>query len=131
MIQAIDLKIGNYVYRGEEQEVRTITGIDCAAGVYSGVYLNNSLGRTLLNEINPIPLTKEHLEIFDFQELLNNLYSWDTFPFMLEFVDDFNEIEPYWNIRHGQMYFKVKIKYVHELQNIIYSFTKIELKLNK
>lgn len=127
---ATDLKIGNYVYRnGDGEELRDVTSIDCSSGKYSGVYLNESLGRTLLSEISPIELTKQRLYRFGFYEIEKDIFFKEEFPFSLTYVDDVNEKEPYWGVRHN-LTLLAKLKYVHELQNMYYSFNKVDLRLS-
>lgn len=112
MIPANELRIGNWVKLIGTDRVYTIT-----------FPLHNDLAEqwhTALDYIQPIPLTPEILEKCGFE-----LYDDENNRWSLPSVGQYHFDE-------GAFYFSTTsrdIKYLHELQNLIYALTKKELQV--
>lgn len=129
MIQASELRIGNFVKGGE---VVWLHQIAIVLGLESGV--NYQLHYTTLE---PIPLTEEWLSNLGFvihEEDSKRYFNPHTMFFELRNV---TALENGFKIIAGypeKTYFKgisIEIKYVHQLQNLYFALTQTELKLIK
>jgi hypothetical protein len=143
---AVNYRIGNYIqYNNENKSVGRITALisDFVAGLdYCQIDHVINKKHWLIN-VNPIPITEEWLKKFDFkkQNSIKHclLYSIKTkkqqyfsVSEMLDGYEDPNEltlkeIKKYWSF-DGNKY-DVKIKYVHQLQNLYFALTCEELQL--
>ncbi len=116
MIQAKDLRIGNYIdtaYKGKPKQIERITEIVVDAGNIKGLSYSS---------LKPIPLTEEWLIKFGFE--------------IYKGVEDIHySHNNFWDIdrRIGGNYFRCdhleleNIKYVHQLQNLYFALTSEEL----
>mgnify|MGYP003670777804 CR=1 FL=1 len=143
-MEAKELRIGNLVhYNANQKEVGTITGMQSAVSKQCYIYLNNRINSVLdLEEIKPIPLTDEWLFKFGFIKMKNyrtkqlghSKYDWfkdNTQFFSIEkhHSGDFNEGETFYpTFTFNNCSFA--LQYVHQLQNLYFSLTKDELKIN-
>lgn len=132
MIQANELRIGNWVFDEIGNEYVQICGIDPSL---NDIWANLSNGagqyKRGLSKISPIPLTEEILLKcgFEYREPFPNirgvLYK-DNFEIGLD-GDDF---------RLNQMSVRIdkaiiiKVNHLHQLQNLYYALTGVELEVN-
>ena len=124
-----ELMIGNYVMAINNYE--DIFYVNCIYGyrdlnITSGIYKNYD---TTIKDIKPIPLTEEWLLKFG----LNNPTNEKPYHFKKSAVEFLHsefqdELKCFCN---DKPMFSFPCKYVHQLQNIYYSITGEELKINK
>jgi hypothetical protein len=115
-MEAKELRINNLVYWNGRLERIDLNSF--------GTQWNNSDGRLLFEEYKAIPLTEEWLLKFGFDEITPKYYVLN--------IDDGNSFTYYYTFSGGVWHFEfegisIKIKYVHELQNLYYALTKKEL----
>ena len=118
-MKAIELRIGNLVtIDGNVVEIYEI-----AHGV---IEIANGMEPYSINDIEPIPLTKEWLVKFGFEK---PSYSWNGDIFHLS---EWGQSPLNWCVamnKNGAMLVQ-KLKYVHQLQNLYYALTNQELTCN-
>ena len=115
MINAKELRIGNYVHSLETGETQKITGI-----TEEHPYINSiTFDYPNYDEIEPIPLTEEWLFKLGF---INDR----VLEFYRNDITDSTIIIDY-NFICLLGYSHVKLKYVHELQNLYFALTGSEL----
>lgn len=110
-MKATELRIGNWVYQGNtygNQRVSSYELYGFSGGSNSSYY----------SEWKPIPLTKEWLERFGFK--VGNLYA-DKGWFWLE---RYRTLRAYVFVIEDKL---IKVKYVHQLQNLYFALTGEEL----
>lgn len=123
MIDVRDLRIGNCFYVGELEKRLVVSEIDCCSAT---AFVNGEM--ITFNKLNltPIPISPDWLKKLGF-ELDGNKYiyrfepdcEWDYILFYLDWLE--MKID-------GEYWVKAKdVKYVHQLQNLIYELTKQEL----
>ena len=141
MIQANELRIGNWVYV-DDSPVQ-ITSIDKDGGIN---HTSGDDGWTVdywfiyqIKDIDPIPLTPEILEKAGFDltpgDLDNDNISWWMFPdnpavdLMLR---EFDKGKGYdlLDMDYGQIHYDYKITSFHQLQNLYFALTGEELEIN-
>ena len=114
-----DLRIGNYVsYLGEPQEV---LGMD-----KTQVYIKpfNFVLFLDIDEVEPIPITKEWLLNFRFEKKIggDDMVYFNNNEVNIYLCNDLNKF--WFELENG-----LEIKYVHQLQNLYFALTNEELKL--
>ncbi len=148
MLQANELRIGNYVL--EAGEWSRIYSLDDGGESYfriNDVMVNKISGRSLIgNEprFSPIPLSPEILEACGFEaEEARFINSFETEnPFVIDCngtTFECNKVaeiyggmpNEFWKIRFGDntIYLLYEIKYIHQVQNLLYSLTGRELEI--
>ncbi len=127
MIQVNELRIGNYVMTGN---IKSIVLEIFASGITHDSKNGNIVaGHCGWSHINPIPLTEEWLLKFGFTKEDNGWHKKDI-------CNDFSAL--YWerlagldlSVNKRSMHL-ANIKYVHQLQNLYFSLTGEELKIQQ
>lgn len=120
MIQPNELKIGNLVYAGVNFENSDITK---PLGL---VPIKVQMGFTSTENLYPIPLTPEILEKAGFKKLSYDFEFWKNSMWRLKQHKLNNE----WYLTHcGEEVDCIKIKYLHQLQNLYFALTGEELNI--
>lgn len=126
MIQANELRIGNYVDVDGNNHIVTSVNIDYTISVF--VFENGA--KELFNHenkhINPIPLTEERLIKFGFEK--NGRYAWKNNGFQVQYYTD-GYLRHYRELGIRALRTEIKIEYIHQLQNLYFALTGKELKL--
>jgi hypothetical protein len=121
MISAPELRIGDFVYVDNSQQICTITEIK--EKTVRVLYLRSDTGKNHnsiieIVRIKPIPLTEEWLLKFGFEKYDDMILYWE--------LDDVT----IWEEKGKYQFFSDKnIKYVHQLQNLYFALTEKELEL--
>jgi hypothetical protein len=119
MIQANELRMGNYVKHPSYKDPIQINGVD------KNDIFNMTTGEIPLHVINPIPLTEQWLIDFGFKYFADQQYekqydylcfNWDKECGLIIFIDNSTD-----------SFSQEHIKYVHQLQNLYFALTGIEL----
>ena len=113
MIQASELRIGNWV-TDEFKDARKLISVEKTA-----VEFEHGI-RNIYKNLKPIPLTEEWLEKFDWEK--EGIY-YDSFEKSFYVFSGLGDPSSY-----GK---KVKLEYVHQLQNLYFALTGEELTLNE
>ena len=119
-MKATELRIKNLVLR--DTEIRLISFLD---ETYVGLSDDfEKRGMCLLTEIKPIPLTEEILLKCGFRKSKSGMYLFDKFSF------DLSDFE--FGVESDYYYLTISenIKYLHQLQNLYFALTDIELEIN-
>lgn len=113
-MRAREVRIGNLFFN-EKNEVEAVTEIMCYTkkGMLNGVYL----------DFYPIRLTDDRLKKCGFK-IINSLLTLGNFEIGLD-ADDF--VKQQMTVRFKRVIY-IKIKYIHELQNLYFALEKKELK---
>ena len=114
MIQANELRIGNYIFSKETQETQIITGLTDENPFINAI----TFDYTNYDEIEPIPLTEEWLLKFGFE---HREFSFDKGTFFLMKRTGKPE---YLYQAHTKRF---QVKSVHQLQNLYFDLTGAEL----
>ncbi len=124
-MKVTDLRIGNYI--------QTANGIDEVRGVlnrncFKDVFLVKN-GDVEIEDLQPIPLTEEWLLKLGFEENAGNTFS-------IKVESDCFKIEIYKKIffpyeYKGMLLPAIRLKYIHELQNLYHAITGNELKIKQ
>lgn len=115
MIQANELRIGNYVIaKGEIEKVDDV--------LLFGINLHHDCWEFEYKDIKPIELTEEILLKCGFSNFSKPQYRWLLGDFKLD-IDDFA-------ICFMGNWLDIKICYLHQLQNLYFALTNTELKIN-
>jgi len=127
-MKAQEIRIGNYIDRNGLMEVRVIS----QSGVKIYDHVNNIFPRTFFDfdeNIKPIPLSEEWLLKFGFELLTdkkkgykNTSYSHGKIPILL-YWDGSRLSTTFWQ---GN-----EMRFVHQLQNLIFALTGTELEIKK
>ena len=122
-MKASELRIGNYLDRGDY--ICKVVAIDKDGAMLEP--LSYTKERSVLKEVKPIPLTEEWLVEFGF---VSNPYI-DTYELRINgeliFLLDIDKTKGVLDI-HWQY---IKIKHVHQLQNLYFALTGEELQINE
>lgn len=121
-LRANELRIGNYIFSEETNNIQKITGLTDENPFINAV----TFDYTTYYEIEPIPLTEKWLLKFNFFK------GSDIHGDCLFFISNVEDREFALHYVNGVWYsyeFRLKIKYVHELQNLYHTITKEELML--
>lgn len=126
-MKASELRVGNYVTTGKKEWVISVVSDSNEVRVTDGKF--TAIAQIPINEIHPIPLTEEWLLKFG----LNNPTNEKPYHFKKSAVEFLHsefqdELKCFCN---DKPMFSFPCKYVHQLQNIYYSITGEELKINK
>lgn len=121
MIDARELRIGNIVYFNNYEQldidqIKTLTFIDFEQICYD----------KHANRFSPIQLTQEILEKWCYFIYNGNILKLNDFEIGYE-NDDF--VYNQFSVRYKKLII-LKVKYLHQLQNLIYALTGEELKVN-
>jgi len=123
MTQASELRIGNWV--SKDNEIFQINNIYGASGLVGLINSNNAYNRTslVLGNINEIPLTEEWLIKLGFEksDYLNFTKKVSALTITCRIQIGINYTE------FGGIYFGDRFKYVHDMQNFIFSISGQEL----
>lgn len=138
MIYARELRIGNKVINNHTNTIYTVKSINVTDIGYSG-FLNGHIwplesvdGQPLdaygigFGVLDPIPLTQEILEKWCYFIYNGNILKLNDFEIGYE-NDDF--VYNQFSVRYKKLII-LKVKYLHQLQNLIYALTGEELKVN-
>jgi len=133
MIEAKDLRIGNYVYYERDDKVNTIEGLN-----FAGICTLSISGVDLINHIEPISLTEEWLIKFGFKYYDNGVGFKAAYYCMTILKSDFYFRPSYqggfywgWDMDKGNELEDVQpVLYVHQLQNLYFALTGEELTIN-
>jgi hypothetical protein len=124
-MKANDLRLGNLIYWNIPEKIDTIHTV---VGIRNDKPQTTpiSLGERI-EDYKPIPLTEEWLKKFGFEDLY---YGEDKFGWIKEGVN----ISKYFNfvlmLPNAEYYDSTKIKWVHDLQNLYYAITGVELSVS-
>ena len=128
MIEANELRIGNYVYDANNELTKVNSIVDGAINYeldYGDCYFGN---------INPIPINREWLLKFGFsinKKTCVHIFEFeidDKVNFAVFLYDDEKEALFIKNsARSSKIIFKKRIDYVHQLQNLYFALTQKEL----
>jgi hypothetical protein len=117
-MEAKELRIGNLLICDGE----TLHKVDHMT--FHQMHFNNLHGRP--ERLSPIPITSEWLERFGLKK--QDIYaSYDFLDFGLSHSWDDNG----WHVYKGHNCMSVYIKYVHQLQNLYFALTGMELEIRK
>lgn len=123
MVDAKELRIGNWVYSSEQEPIR-IEGVHNKKGVFHGFW-HNAI-------VYPIPLTVEWLERFGFKYSQNEETYLGVNSFFIEdrSTDKLskNVDKEAFGVWSWQSYLR-EVKYVHQLQNLYFAITGEELEV--
>ena len=117
-MKANELRIGNYVYDDYLKKNKQINGIFDNEIWLSEIGEDEFDQRSIIDSINPIPLTEEWLLKFGFKNLSVGLF---------ELIH--NNLIGYRLSIEGQYGYE-EIKYIHQLQNLYYALIGEELTIN-
>jgi len=124
-MKANDLRLGNLIYWNIPEKldvIHTVVGIRNEKPQTMPISLGESI-----NDYKPIPLTEEWLKKFGFEDLY---YGQDKFGWIKDGVN----ISKYFNfvlmLPDAEYYDSTKIKWVHDLQNLYYALTGVELSVS-
>lgn len=124
MIKATELRIGNWVLIRDN--------LLCVKGISKKVSLGNTPDSEFVHDefdcsvIKPVPLTPEMLERCGFERVYSSLVFGDYYLY------DAPDFEGNWWFKNLEHNFKVvKIKYLHQLQNLYFALTGEELVMSK
>ena len=122
MIKENELRIGNF-YEWSNDDEKDLYRIEDAYSLYEK--------SKIIDELTPLELTPEWLIKFGFEEIVEIIDGVKTFDYYLE-KNDF-EFNCDWDLDGKLNYLwlsglSVKIKYVHQLQNLYFALTGEELK---
>lgn len=123
-MKAEELRIGNIVdYHGNEVTINSINDTDVGFSDYVPI------DYPLLDEIKPIPLTGERLFRLGFSEenVIRYIFRKGIFEVGLDGLDF---AQGRWTVRINKC-LMIKIRYIHELQNLYYALTGEELNYEK
>ena len=118
VIKQNELRIGNYIYSKETNEIQKITGITEEHPFFDAI----TFDYPNWDEIEPIPLTEELLLIFGF---VKDGY-WFNYEFGFYSIGISNDPSGF-NYVYDDGF--ITIYYVHEIQNLIFALSNQELKL--
>jgi hypothetical protein len=125
-ISANELRIGNFVHWcGCPYHISKIDG-----NIYSidlNLIATVSVMPGLNNGVSPIPLTEEWLTKFGFEEDAESK-SWAILTTLEKFDYQF-EVSNKYQEHFQPDFLRIDIKYVHQLQNLYFALTGIELQL--
>lgn len=110
-MNATELRIGNLFIEQSSKEIISVVGLEKNRVVFSGMFLEKW-------QAEPIPLTEEWLLKFGFE---HRDFSFDRGSFFLSKRTGKNE---YLYQAHTNRF---QVKYVHQLQNLYFSLTAVEL----
>lgn len=111
-VLAKDLRLGNLILKnGKIYEITTLFFVDLHDGTVRENYNNSYV-------IEPIPLTEEWLFKFGFKKL-NQVPQYHIEDFHVYTTKNYSKI--------FGLHFDVKIKHVHQLQNLYFALTQHEL----
>lgn len=130
-MESEELRIGNLVYDTYLKRDKFIAGI-----FLSEIWLAENMDedtdqRSYIELINPILLTEEWFLKFGFIKD-GNYYKLDAFNDDLEIIISLLDVREFFTNEHlyyNYNYGIVQIKYVHQLQNLIFALTGEELKI--
>ena len=111
-MKANELRIGNWIINGIGEEFQT--------NEHTIAYYDN--GIATLGEFKPIPLTEQWLKDFGFT--INGC--WCSNKLVLESDKTLMGFKRYW-FNSNKLREKIRIKYVHQLQNLYFALTGKEL----
>lgn len=123
-MEAKELRIGNWI--AESGKPQQVTSIALAEPWYLGItHTPNSIGVTHGNNLEPIPLTVEHLRHNDFRSELRQF--WKQGVCIIFDNGEFYFLN--YQLWHDGSYIetKVEIRYFHQLQNLYFALTGNEL----
>jgi len=114
-----ELRIGNWVFDSDQLEEFTIE---------SDTLFDESDGDCMEKHIKPIPLTEEWLEKFGFER---KGFHFNKYGLQIIIADenDFLIEYSFSGIRYNNVNLVVRIKHIHQLQNLYFALTGEELKL--
>lgn len=131
MIDAKELRIGNYVHRNDYPndlfKMRSISDDRIhLINVLEIDVVNNTIYSSdcTLSELEPIPLTDKWLLKFGFEETLTKVYSIDDFP-SYKFTGHSFEVFAF-----EENNYLPDLQYIHQLQNLYFALTGTELTLS-
>lgn len=116
MIQANELRIGNYIYKlGNviQVENETFRNVDA-----------------MLFPYEPIPITEEWLLKFGFKKDRNNEF-WLTVAVTWVYIKFTENLEPFVYYRDNGVPLYNKVNYVHQFQNLYFALKQTELEINE
>ena len=126
-MDAKELRIGNWILDHEADPKKTIYyQVEEIQRLSNNKALNQTLGVTYRKgscwtcDVEPIPLTEEWLVKFGFDNL--GAYGWGIGYFHIRF----RNIHKFYFLLENRL---VRIKYVHQLQNLYFALTNEELKI--
>jgi len=123
MIQPNELRIGNLIF-GISDRVEIVCGV-LEKTVKTRLLKVSKILSSKYKDVTGIPITEDWLVKFNFEDV-------DVFQGHIFTGDEHKNI--YYVLDGGYLDFhgdKIFLKYIHELQNCIYEFTKYELKLQQ
>jgi len=128
------LRIGNLIYyNGNKNELGLITAIESYIIKPKGfVKLNFRNDKTYdLDQINPIPLTKEWLFNFGFVHDTYGNFSLELNKdvFLVLYMNEIAKLQQFVSIAEHTI--SIKIEFIHQLQNLYFVLTETELTINK
>lgn len=116
-MKSTELKIGNFMHF--EKTPITVNALIREEVYYDTTNTNGEIG----SDVTPIPITEKWLIKFGFEES-----DWAGGCFIKESIFiDLSDFE----CGYKKNWFDVKIKYVHQLQNLYFSLTQKELTINE
>lgn len=131
MIQANELRIGNWVYPNEENATPwPIVGILNDEKVYFGLSSFNGRQEELTSVIEPIPLTPEILLACGFVKTMTGNYMIMDEDFWIDENKDGFTCKRQISANVPNWMPIADIKYLHQLQNLYYALTQTELTFN-
>lgn len=122
-----DLRIGNYV-KSEVNLRKKIKVLQIFTDSYQGDFGDGCRGAIMLSNSEGIPLTEDWLLKFGFRHHVN--------PYWLSSIDGVIHIATTGNVEikffpgDGAVKTQIKLKYVHQLQNLYFALTGEELTIN-
>ncbi|WP_294203065.1 hypothetical protein [uncultured Chryseobacterium sp.] len=117
MIKVEELRIGNLVYIPSTGQIIPVTSIN----IDLGIVVNRSLRILGFDQVEPVPISEEWLLKFGFTR-----QPWGLVKSGLLFKDDLNHPCEELTLEVGNG-FRVTVKSVHSLQNLVHTLTGEEL----
>lgn len=131
MIKPNELRIGNYIYNHFDNILIVSQIVENKGDYYIHTNFINGLiaGNGHINNKNPIPLAEDWLLKFNFKKFGEyEIYNSNDYDFQ---IDKSPNDDEYWCFigreNKEQRPYCVKIKYVHQLQNLYFALTGEEL----
>lgn len=132
MIHPTELRIGTTVYyNGTHKEVGTVTGVTKYLDGSCLVNLNGRVnGLYKIEELSPIPITEEILLKCNFKKCEDKNCPGKCYIIDIGDEKDLSYCFKSYNVEYNCIYLntkKIKIDYLHQLQNFIFVYTGVEL----
>lgn len=126
MINAEELRIGNYFYYGKHNIVGTFSTLEYRR--LDGLLINGQIPE---EHLTPIPITPEILEKCGFEEEITEdiTYYHPSGFFFFQIWDRENKKHDYYGIKLMNK-FIVRLDCLHQLQNLYFALTGAELEIN-